>query len=146
MQNFKGIDRQEVLHLLPVFDAYLKEAKTTFLIPARMILYLFIINLLVRYQGSCIQNLKFLVSQEVRHLLQVFDVSLKDAQMVFLIPSRMTLIVLIFFISNHLVGYHGSCIQNHKFLVSQEVIHFLPVFDVSLKEAKTTFQIPARMI
>ena len=118
----------------------------TFLIPARMTLTLFfIINHLVKYQKSCIQNLKFLVSQEVLHLLPVFDVSLKEAQTTFLIPSRMTLIVLIFFIPNHLVRYHGSCIQNHKFLVSQEVIHLLQVFDASLKEAKTTFLIPARI-
>ena len=52
----------------------------------------FIINYLVVYQGSCTQNFKFLASQEVLRLLLVFDVSLKEAKMTFLIPARMNLI------------------------------------------------------
>ena len=52
----------------------------------------FIINYLVVYQGSCTQNFKFLASQEVLRLLLVFDVSLKEAKMTFLISARMNLI------------------------------------------------------
>ena len=45
-----------------------------------------------------IQNFKFLASHEVLHLLTVFDVSLKEAKMTFLIPARMNLINLSSFI------------------------------------------------
>ena len=37
------------------------------------------------------QNFKFLASQEVLHLLQVFAASLKEAKRTFLPPERMTL-------------------------------------------------------
>ena len=40
-KNFKFLPIQEVAHLLTVFDASLKEAKMTFLIPERMILFNF---------------------------------------------------------------------------------------------------------
>ena len=56
----------------------------------------------------------------------------------------MTLIF--FFIIKYLVGYQGSCVQNFKFLATQEVLDLVPVFDASLKEAKMTFLIPERII
>ena len=55
--------------------------------------FLFINNHLVRPQESCIQNFKFLPIQEVTHLLIVFDASLKEAKMTFLIPDRMIFIL-----------------------------------------------------
>ena len=55
----------------------------------------FINNQLVGPQASRNQNFKFLASQEVLHLLTVFDASLKEAKMTFLIPER---IIFIFFI------------------------------------------------
>ena len=50
----------------------------------------FIINHLVRPQGTFISNFKFLASQEVLLLLQVFGASLKEAKGTFLIPEKMT--------------------------------------------------------
>ena len=40
-----------------------------------------------KVRGSCMQTFKFLASQEV------FDVSIKEAKTMFLIPARMTLII-----------------------------------------------------
>ena len=53
MQNFKFLACQEVLCLLQVFDVSLKEAKGTFLTPARMEFEIFFIfNDLFMSQGS----------------------------------------------------------------------------------------------
>ena len=43
IKNFKFLPIQEVLHLLTVLDASLKEAKMTFLIPERIIFIFFIL-------------------------------------------------------------------------------------------------------
>ena len=90
---------------------------------------------------SCMQNFKFLACQEVLCLLQVFDVSLKEAKGTFLTPARMEFEI--FFIFNDLFMSQGSCMQNFKFLACQEVARLLQVFDASLKEAKGTFLTPA---
>ena len=88
ISNFKFLASQEVLLLLQVFGASLKEAKGTFLIPEKMTSMIFlIINHLVRPQGTFISNFKFLASQEVLFLLQVFDASLKEAKGTFLTPA-----------------------------------------------------------
>ena len=49
----------------------------------------FIIFHLARPQATCISNFKFLASQEVLFLLQVFAVSLKEAKGTFLTPAKM---------------------------------------------------------
>ena len=92
---------------------------------------------------SCMQNFKFLACKEVLCLLQVFDVSLKEAQGMFLIPARMEFEI--FFIFNYLFMSQGSYVQNLKFLACQEVARLLHVFDASLKEAKGMFLTPARI-
>ena len=144
ISNFKFLASQEVLLLLQVFAVSIKEAKGTFLTPAKMIsMIFFIIDHLVMLQATCISNLKFLASQEVLLLLKVFAVSLKEAKGTFLTPAEMT--SLIFLIINHLVRPQGTCISNFKLLASQEVLLLLHVFAVSLKEVKGTFLIPAKM-
>ena len=76
-----------------------------FLIPARMTL---INNQLVGPQATCITNFKFLASQEVLFLLQVFAVSLKEAKGTFLTPAK--IISKIFFMIDHLVMNQATCI------------------------------------
>ena len=49
-------------------------------------------------QAKCISNFKFLASQEVLLLLQVFDMSPKEAKGTFLIPAQMTLMKFISFL------------------------------------------------
>ena len=49
----------------------------------------FMIDHLVMHQATCISNFKFLASQEVLLLLQVFAVSLKEAKGTFLAPAKM---------------------------------------------------------
>ena len=42
-------------------------------------------------------------------------------------------------------GLQESCMKYFKLLASQEVLHLLQIFAVSLKEAKMTFLIPERI-
>ena len=92
MQDFRFLTILKILRLLQVFVVSLKEAKRTFLTPERTTLKKKIIfNHQVRPQGSCMQNFKFLASQEVLHLLQVLAVSFKEAKRTVLTPERMTL-------------------------------------------------------
>ena len=85
----------------------------------------------------------FISILKILHLLQVFVVSLKEAKRTFLTPERTTLKKKIIF--NHQVRPQGSCMQNFKFLASQEVLHLLQVLAVSFKEAKRTVLTPERM-
>ena len=66
MQNFEFLASQEIFRLLQVFIVSLKEAKRTFLTPAKMTSMLFFsINHLLRPQESCMQNFRFLAGREV---------------------------------------------------------------------------------
>jgi len=59
------------------------------------------INNLIRPKEGCVQIFRFLASQEVLRLLQVFIVSLKEAKRTFLTRARMTWMV--FFTTYHLI-------------------------------------------
>ena len=92
ISNFKFLASQKVLLFLQVFAVSLKEAKGTFLTPAKMIsMIFFILDHLVIPQATCISNFKFQASQEVLLLLQVFAVSFKESKGTFLTPAKMTL-------------------------------------------------------
>jgi len=71
-------------------------------------------------QATCISNFKFLASQEVLLLLEVFAVSVKESKGT--VPDSCKDDFDKFFIINHLVRPKGTCIQNFRFLAGREVL------------------------